>query len=250
MFRARRALLTTAALLLGFGAATPAQAQDTTAVRVDSAPDSRVSIRPYLFLAGLSGSITAGPNTIPINSSFGELVENLQFSLFTAVEFEKGRWGGYADFQYISLGAEGSGALGATVELKNIIGEVDMTYRPSRAGGLRVLAGARGYQVDQTLTIGANPPVTASTFVLDPIVGAIGQWPLGETWDFEIRGDIGGFGISSEFTSQLAMVAMLKVSKTVSIPIGYRTLNYRIKDGKVFMDTQMGGLVLGADIKL
>jgi hypothetical protein len=249
MFRVRHQLLA-GAFLAGLLLASTAHAQDPASVRSDSATGSRVSIRPYLFLAGLSGSITAGSNTIPINSSFGEILDNLQFSLFTAVSFEKGRWGGYADFQYISLGAEGSGALGATVELKNIIGEVDGTFRPSRAGGLRLLAGARAYQVDQTLTIGANPSTTASTFVLDPIVGAIGEWSLGDKWDFEIRGDIGGFGVSSEFTSQLSMVALLNVSKSVSIPIGYRTLNYRIKDGKIFMDTQMGGLVLGADIKL
>jgi hypothetical protein len=59
------------------------------------------------------------------------------------VAFEKGMWGVYADFQYISLEGEGTGLLGTTVGLKNIIGEADFTLRPSRGSTLRLLAGLR-----------------------------------------------------------------------------------------------------------
>jgi hypothetical protein len=249
--RPHRALIGTL-LLLSVVATTPLHAQDTAAVRTDSVavvPGWTTTLRPYLFLAGISGSVTAGPSTIPINSSFGEIVDNLQPSFFTAVAFEKGIWGAYADFQYISLQGEGTGMLGTTVGLKNIIGEADVTLRPSRGSTLRLLAGARGYQVDQTATIGDSLVIHGETFVIDPIIGAMGTWDLGERWQFEMRGDIGGFGISSEFTSQLSIIAMYDLSKTVSIPFGYRILNYRIKDDDVWMDTSMGGLVLGVDIR-
>jgi hypothetical protein len=238
--------------LLLLALSTPAQAlaqeSDSTAGPV-AAPGWTTTLRPYLFLAGVSGSITAGPSTIPINSSFGELVDNLQPSFFTAVTFEKGVWGLYADFQYISLEGEGTGLLGTTVGLKNIIGEADVTFRPSPGSSLRLLAGARGYQVDQKVTLGDTLVIRGETFVLDPIVGAMGTWDLGEKWQFEMRGDIGGFGISSEFTSQLSIIAMYDVSQTISIPFGYRIINYRIKDDEVWMDTSMGGLVLGVDIR-
>jgi hypothetical protein len=251
MFRVRH-LITAGVLLTIPCLATVAHAQESTAGPTDSVtapPGWTTTIRPYLFLAGISGSLTAGPSTIPINSSFGELVDNLQPSFFTAVAFEKGVWGVYADFQYISLEGEGTGMLGTTVGLKNIIGEADVTFRPSPGSSLRLLAGARGYQVDQSVTINSNPPIHGETFVIDPIIGAMGTWDLGDKWQFEMRGDFGGFGISSEFTSQLSIVAMYDVSSTISIPFGYRILNYRIKDDEVWMDTSMGGLVLGVDIR-
>jgi hypothetical protein len=209
----------------------------------------KVAVRPYFFLAGISGSLTSGSNTIPLNSTFADILDNVKLSLFTAVTAEKGRWGVYGDFQYIDLNAEGSGPVGSTVGLRNIIAEVDATLRPHAAGGLRALLGVRAYQVDQTVTIGANPPIKASTLVIDPIIGALGEWTLGKKWEFELRGDIGGFGASSEFTSQMSLVTLYHVSKTVSIPMGYRTLGYRIKDDDVWMDTEMGGLVIGADIR-
>jgi hypothetical protein len=238
------------ALLLALASPALANAQDSAAATTPTAaPGWTTTLRPYLFLAGVSGSITAGPSTIPINSSFGELVDNLQPSFFTAVTFEKGVWGLYADFQYISLEGEGTGLLGTTVGLKNIIGEADVTFRPSPGSSLRLLAGARGYQVDQKVTLGDTLVIRGETFVLDPIVGAMGTWDLGEKWQFEMRGDIGGFGISSEFTSQLSIIAMYDVSQTISIPFGYRIINYRIKDDDIWMDTSMGGLVLGVDIR-
>lgn len=252
MSRALRSTATIAALTLLL--APLAHAQDSATAHTDSVaptavPGWTVTLRPYLFLAGLSGSLTAGPTTIPINSSFGELVDNLQPSFFTSVALEKGSWGMYADFQYISLEGEGTGMLGTTVGLKNIIGEADATFRPARGSTLRLLAGARGYQVDQSVVINSNPPIHGETFVVDPIIGAMGTWELGKDWQFEMRGDIGGFGVSSEFTSQLSIGAMYDLSETVSIPFGYRILNYRIKDDKVWLDTSMGGLVLGVDIR-
>jgi len=246
----RRAALLTIGLFLP----SAAQAQDTAVpaaptVVDTAAPTWKVAIRPYFFLAGVSGSVTSGSNTIPINSTFGDILDNVKLSLFTSIALEKGRWGVYGDFQYIDLNAEGSGAVGGTVGLRNIIGEIDGTYRPRRTEGLRLVAGVRGYQVDQTVTIGANPPVKAKTLVIDPIIGAVGVWRLGDQWQFRLRGDIGGFGVSSEFTSQLSLVVLYDISKVVSIPLGYRTLNYRIKTDGIHMDTGMGGLVVGVDIR-
>lgn len=240
--------LGTRVLLLSMLFATASRAQDSTAAPPDAAP-WRVAIRPYFFLAGVSGSVTSGSNTIPINSTFGELLDNVQLSIFTAIGLVKGRWGLYADFQYISLNAEGTGQLGTTVGLENIIVEADATFQPPGASGLRLLAGLRGYRVDQTVNFSGQPPVKATTTVVDPVVGALGAWNLGERWQFEFRGDIGGFGVSSEFTSQLSLVVLYDISQTVSIPLGYRILGYRIKTDDVWMDTGMGGLVVGVDIR-
>lgn len=50
---------------------------------------------------------------------------------------------------------------------------------------------------------------------------AHGVWALSNRWDIGLRGDTGGFGISSEFTYQLLAVFHWEISETVSIPFGY-----------------------------
>ncbi len=84
--------------------------------------------------------------------------------------------------------------------------------------------------------------------VVDPIVGAAGEWSLSDSWSFEVRGDIGGFGVGSEFTYQMLAVFHLKLSDTFAIPFGYRVLGYEVNTGPVSMNILMSGLVVGLDI--
>jgi hypothetical protein len=223
--------------------------QPGASAEAESSTKWRFSLRPYLFLSGVSGSVTAGPFTFPINSSFSDLLDNVQLGGFVAFTAEKGQWGLYTDFQYISLIGIGTSALDAELELDNLIAEADVTYRPASAPTLKFLAGLRVYSIEQSVSILSQPLPKANTTVLDPIFGAQGEWALSERWDFEIRGDIGGFGISSEFTYQLMALFHWDLSSTVSIPFGYRILGYQIKTDEVWMKTQMGGLVLGLDIR-
>ena len=233
--------------MLGLGAS-PTWAQGTTGSA--SADDGwQMTLRPYLFLSGLSGSVTSGSLTFPINSSFGELIDNLRPSFFVAYTAERGAWGVYADAQYISLLGQATHAPGTSLELKNVIVEADLTYRPSLAPSLHFFAGLRMYTVDQTLNIASQPKVEANTTVVDPIIGATGAWALTPGWAFEMRGDIGGYGAGSEFTHQLMGLLTWRMNDTFRLPFGYRVLGYQIQTGDVMMNTQMGGVVVGLDAK-
>ena len=208
-------------------------------------------IRPYFWLAGVSGSVTAAPLTFPINSSFGDLLDNVKMGAFAAVTVEKQRWGMYGDFQYISLVGGGTGPSGATLELQNVIGEVDAFLRiPAASGSLKFIGGVRVYSVDETLTPNGGSPAKSNTTVADPILGALGEWSIGKKWDFEMRADLGGFGLGSEFTNQISAVFQWQINDKLRLPFGYRVLSYQIKDGSVQMDTRMTGLVVGLDIGL
>lgn len=210
----------------------------------------RFAVRPYLFLSGVTGSVTADPLTFPINSTLSDVVAKLKVGAFAAFTAEKGNWGVYADIQFISLAGEGSSArLDAELTLDNVIAEADLTLRPSAAPTLQFLAGVRVYSIDQVLSVTDEPRLESRTTVYDPILGAAGHWVLGEDFHFQIRSDIGGFGISSEFTYQLLMLLHWNVSETIGLPVGYRVLGNQINTGDIRMDTQMGGFVLGLDIR-
>jgi hypothetical protein len=168
-----------------------------------------------------------------------------------AFAVDKGSWGGYADFQYISLAGQGSHALEAELTLKNIIAELDLTFSPPSARTLKFFAGARLYSVNETLTRPApSNEYNASTTVVDPILGAAGNWSLGDAWRFEVRGDIGGFGVGSEFTYQMMALFHVALSDMFAIPFGYRVLGYKLDTGGVSMNILMSGLVAGFDIRL
>jgi hypothetical protein len=173
--------------LLSCLVAAPAKAEDSQSLtRVgEISPDWRFSLRPYFFLSGLTGSVTSGPLTIPLNSRFTELLENVRLGAFLAFIAEKGQWGAYADLQYISLVGKSSGESIAQLELENVIAEGDVTFRPRSAPTLQFLAGLRVYSIDQTLNILEQPVVKANTTVFDLILGARGEWTLGRHWDFE-----------------------------------------------------------------
>jgi hypothetical protein len=102
--------------------------------------------------------------------------------------------------------------------------------------------------MSQTLTIGNQPELDASTTVVDPILGATGEWSLNDAWKFEVRGDIGGFGVGSEFTYQMMALFHASLGKTFAIPFGYRVLGYKINTGGVSMNVLMTGVVFGLDI--
>ncbi len=212
-------------------------------------PHWTYSLQPYFFLAGLSGSVTVDPITIPVNSSFSYLLDNVKLGAFISLTAEKGRWGYYADFQYINLYGESSGQGNSSMDLKNIIGEVDLLFRPSSAPTLRFLVGMRAYSIRQNVTLlGIDLPEAGAT-VVDPILGAFGSWKLHNRWKFDLRGDIGGFGVSSETTYQLLALFRWGISDGISLPFGYRVLGYQIAKDDIRMNTRMSGMVLGLDFR-
>lgn len=230
--------------------ALPAFASDAAPAAADDQSEQwLLDFTPYLFLSGVSGSVSAGDFTAPINSSFSDIVKNLRVGLFMSFSARKGQWGYLADFEYISLEGSGSGRVPANLTMDTLIGEVDLTFGPELAPSLRFLGGLRVFDLDQTLSIDGDPSLGTSTTVLDPVLGAVGLWQIDDNWHYEMRGDIGGFGISSELTYQLMMEFQWRISDSVGMPFGYRIISYQIQKDSVRLDTRLAGLFLGVDIR-
>jgi hypothetical protein len=236
----------------------PAAGQDVsdTTTKVDPlvensvlSPEWNYSLRPYFFLSGLSGSVTVDPVTFPINTSFANILQRVKLGGFISFKAENNRWGFGADFQYINLYGESSSAEDTFMDLKNVIGEVDVLFRPESAPTLRFLVGVRAYSIIQNITLLGRVLPQADTIVVDPILGAFGSWMLRDRWNFELRGDIGGFGLSSEFTYQMIAEFRWGITETLSIPFGYRVLGYQIRQDDIWMNTRMSGAMLGLDIR-
>ncbi len=80
---------------------------------------------------------------------------------------------------------------------------------------------------------------------VDPVLGVRGQWALGERWNLDLRVDIGGFGVGSEFSTQLGALFGYKLSKAWNLGLGYRGLAMNVDKDDVEFDAQIWGPVFG-----
>jgi hypothetical protein len=204
----------------------------------------------YLWAVGVSGVVTAGNTSNQINAKFGDILDNLDFAAMFNFQGRKGQWGFVGDFTYADLGGEAPGPQGVgdtDISLTMALVEADATFRPKDLRSLEFVGGVRVLDVHQTIDFPLLPSVRADAILIDPVVGAQGAWPLGKKWWFRLRGDIGGFGISSEFTYQVYGGFRWNFAGDFGLDLAYRILGYQIDQSDVEMDLTLQGLVLGLD---
>lgn len=257
----RNAIIAAAALGLVL-AGGEARAQDGARKASD---DAWTVIWPiYLWASGIEGRVGAGGNVIEIDVGFRDLVKKLDGALFLPLELRKGRWAAVLEVIAIRLGDQRAfaGRLFDRVDLESdqTLIELSPRYRLTRPGALTLeaLAGLRLWHLSTTLTLHpANPVLPELTLGVgelwaDPIVGARALARPGGRWQLSARGDLGGFGIGSEFTWQLIGLVGYEVASGTTLLAGYRQLDvdFRDDDDGFVYDTGTGGWVIGVAIRL
>jgi hypothetical protein len=66
---------------------------------------------------------------------------------------------------------------------------------------------------------------------VDPVIGAIYTWPLSDDWTLNLRGDIGGFGVGSDFAWQGMATLRWQFSPRAALGVAYRYLDMDYEDG-------------------
>lgn len=212
----------------------------------------------YGIGASIDGESGVGPVTADVDVSFGDILDNLEMGAMAAYRAERGRWAVVADVIWMNLeqDKDGLGPLGRTradVELDQFIGELDVAY--ALDDRLDAYAGLRYWDVDTDLTVEGGGPLgqTLSGHLsedwVDPVVGLRYEWPLGAKWTLVARGDIGGFGVGSDFTWHTTAFASWNVFENASLLFGFRFLDVDYEDGsgsdRFMMDVLQGGPTAG-----
>ncbi len=189
----------------------------------------------YLWGMFMSGDMTAkGTKNIPVDVDFGDIVSNLS-AVFT-FHFEgvwKNQWGFLVDFSYVKLGGDQE-TPGPTihVDFEDIMTEGAGYYRFSKGPhAVDALFGVRYTHLSPTIGVGSLPRQTDTQNWVDPIIGARYIWSISDKWKLNLRADIGGFGVGSNFTYNLGAIIDFKPWKHVSILGGYRVLYQDYEDG-------------------
>lgn len=215
------------------------------------------SIAPYLWAAGMDGTMTIADQEAEIDVSFGDIIDNLDFALMGHFDMRNERWMVASDLIFVDLGntvnlanddgpAEGSVTTGMDMTLFEVTGG----YRISPTVAL--LAGARWVDMAGSIRYSgdvAGENADASKSWIDPLVGIHMFAPLSEKWWLGARGDIGGFGVGSELTWQAYLDIGYKVSHVTSFILGYHVLDMDYEEGEgihyLDIDMSISGPQLG-----
>ncbi len=229
---------------------------------------------PYIWAVSLDGDMTVKGNTVAVDVNIIDIIKESDsiFALEGYFEARKGRWGGFIDGTYADLSMGGNvGPLSADVDFTYWLVDFAAFYQVGTwsLGGasdgsgqdlsLEVLAGGRYTAMDVELDISTPGP---STVVdkrqewVDPIVGGRVFLDLRDDLSLVFRGDIGGFGVGSDLSWNVAGLLFYDFDlygRDASVIAGYRALYQDFEDGsganKFAYDVTTQGPILGMVIR-
>jgi hypothetical protein len=215
------------------------------------------AVAPYLFAAGISGTVAARGQSLNVDSSFGNIWSHLDAGFMTAFEARHRRFIIGADLIWVKLSAERDtpgGLFGtAKVGVNLFIFDPEAGYRliDHGKGTVDVLAGVRIWSVNASLTTTpgrlAGFDVSQRKTFAAPVVGVRGIYNLPHKFYLFGKFDIGGAGIGADITTQLYGGVGYRITNHVALLGGYRWLQVKYDDSQGFVfDTHMSGLMFGA----
>ena len=180
----------------------------------------------YGLAAGMSGDVGIGPVNAPVDFGFDKVWDNLEFAAMGKVRVGYDRWALTTDVIYMGLGASRNGV---SVDLDQWMVEPTISYRVSKY--FEPLVGVRYNNLSAEIRGPLRRDPSGTQDWWDPIVGANLRLPLGKRFNFNLRGDIGGFGVGSDFTWQAFPFFGWQFASWGSLQAGYRW---------VYMDYETG----------
>ncbi|MCC7273528.1 MAG: hypothetical protein IT561_12735 [Alphaproteobacteria bacterium] len=249
------------ALLLAAACASTARAQDATEDRWT------FSITPYLWAAGVKGDVTVPSRLHPsgaiessVDAKFTDILSNLGGVPFMGMaEANYGRFSLLGDILYLKLETDGDTkgpAFGGTeARLTNTIGSMIGTYRAIDVPGHRLELGG-GFRVwSMTTKLSLSPGALAGGSAsktatwADPVLAARYRVRLSDQFSLSLYGDIGGFGVGSDFAWQVLATVDYAVTPTIDLRFGYRYLAFEYEGDRARFDLNFHGPFLAATFK-
>lgn len=171
----------------------------------------------YGLAAGMSGDVAVKGVPADVDVGFDKIWDNLEMGAMGSLRVGRGRWALNTDVIYMGLGGSKNGI---NADLDQWVAEPTLGYQVTE--NLEVLAGVRyNYlRIEIDGPLGLNP--SGSEDWWDPIVGANLALPFAEKFSFNVRGDVGGFGIGSDLTWQAFPFVGWQISDSCSLQAGYR----------------------------
>ena len=210
-------------------------------------PDVRVDrtwkfvVAPYLLAPTIQGDSRVGrlPNT-SLDVSPGTILENLQFGAMVHVGvLYDNRFGASLDMAYMNLGKDRSfPRVGGSIDVgvKQLVTEAFFGYRfwHQDRNWAEAYAGGRWWY--NQLKVTANTPANTFTRTIteqwvDPVIGVRGQIFVAPKWSLFGSGNVGGFGLASDFTWGLQGGVGYHFDERVTLHLQYKAIGVNYNNG-------------------
>jgi hypothetical protein len=191
------------------------------------------TVAPYLLFPHMDGQVTVRSISSEVDVGPSEIFERLDFGAMLYLEMANRDWSIGLDGLYMNLGEKG---------LTPVTGreaEVDMKQLAIEARGMRRVAswaeigiGGRLNSIEGGLfaapgNVLPGIDVSQTKTWFDPLIAARLTAPLESKWHLGISGDIGGFGIGSEFAWHVFPFVGYRFSRLFELTLGYRALGMK-----------------------
>ncbi|MGB8479102.1 MAG: hypothetical protein WCE63_09700 [Acidobacteriaceae bacterium] len=216
-------------------------------------------IAPYIWFAGMHGTVGARGYESSVHASFGDIFSYLNFGIMVAAEPRYKKFSAPVDFMWMKLSDDKAlpfeqGPTSIKVKLNEDLLTPKGAYRLVDGKMIKVDGnlGIRYFHLGTTLNLVPGtyaPSAYQSANWVDVVSGARIQAALSPKMKVTILGDAGAGGANLDY--QLGAFLGYKVKKNINLQAGWRYLavNYRPKSTFVY-DTVTSGLLLGAVIAL
>ncbi|WP_243361764.1 hypothetical protein [Fundidesulfovibrio terrae] len=236
----------------------PASAQTAS-----SEGDFKFTLAPYAWLIGMSGTVGVRGAQVHVDASFADLSKYLNIgAMLHADMVYRDTFGILGEINYALLGDQASGKkTSLDGQMGLFLSDVAAFYRVGTAslgkdGGcptsLDLLAGARiwnlGVKIKTESFLNSRSEFKQKGWV-DPTVGARVLFHMTDKWTFDVRGGVGGFGISSAITWDAMAMLGYSFWEHGTALLGYRAVGVNHSEGSgrdyFKFDATLNGPILG-----
>lgn len=213
----------------------------------------------YAPLMGLEGDIGVAALTTSVDLSFGDILEELDGGATAAFEARYDRWSITGDFIWLKLSASGQPTANSYIGLKQeqILASLTLGYAlfDNDCTTIDLLVGGAVNSIDADLELFTpRLPVTirgasGSEEWIDPFVGLRIRHQFSDRWSVWLRGDYGGFEVSSDEYWQVIAGIGYRLTENTTLALAYRMISTDYQQGTFSYDTQMEGPNLGLIFK-
>lgn len=212
----------------------------------------------YAWLTAVKGDMRIGTLAIPVDISFSDTissVDELDMAFMGGLEAGRGNWSLGVDATYVKASDDfaGGGVVFRSFRLEQSQWMINpfVSYQlvKDELWHLDAIVGARINIIEIHVTgrfaDGGQITVGGSREWIDPIIGLRGSCNLSDRLTVGFRGDVGGFGVSSDFTWQAYVGLGWQMTRRSTLALGYRGLGTDYSHGDFGSDTVSHGPLLG-----
>jgi hypothetical protein len=187
---------------------------------------------------------TVGLSTLPdaeVDEDPGDIFSHVKIAGMLYTELYKGPWAITSDFTYMKLVediAVKNGILTGEATKKQLGWEVAVLrkIKPWLEGGLALQLNSLRSELNLAIRDSAGTIKRSASLTetwIDPSIVARARFPLSkdEKWLLQFRGNIGGFGIGSDFYWQLQGYVGYRFSRVCQVSAGYRYIGINYEKG-------------------